>query len=53
MPCQRITVEPGEVMVAMGQLRIAVPPAVRLEGAGGLWLEAMPETLKEHFEEVR
>lgn len=51
-PGQAITVEPGTELVKNGMLFLADPPAVRLEGPDGLWMEIGPETLAEHFEEV-
>lgn len=52
LPGQAITVEPGAELVKNGMLFLAEPPAVRLEGPDGLWMEISPETLAEHFEEV-
>lgn len=53
-PCQRITVETGaEFGISQKPLMIAAAPAIRIEGANGLWVELLPETLAEHFEEIR
>ena len=53
-PCKQITIAPGAVFcVSDKPLMIAAPPAVRLEAKDGLWVELMPDTLAEHFEEVQ
>ena len=52
MPGQAITIEAGMMFKKRGQLMLAVPPAVRLEGADGLWLELSAKTVEAHFEEV-
>lgn len=52
MPGQAISVAPGTEFTKNGMLFLADPPAVRLEGADGLWMEIGPETLEAHFEEV-
>lgn len=49
---QAIEIKPGTELVAGGPLFLAAPPAVRLEGPNGLWLELHPDTLRKHFEEV-
>lgn len=49
---QVIEIKPGTELVAGGELCIAVPPAVRLSGPNGLWLELYPDTLRKHFQEV-
>ena len=53
MPGKVLTVKPGTVMFRRGELRIAAPTGIRLEGEGGLWVEMTPVTLVEHFEPVR
>lgn len=52
MPDQAFVVEPGAEFTKNGMLFVASPPAVRLEGADGLWMEIHPDALVEHFEEV-
>lgn len=52
MPGQHIRIEPEMRLIKMGTLSLADPPAVRLEGPDGLWIEIYPDTLAEHFEEV-
>lgn len=52
MPGRAIVVEPGTELCKNGMLFLADPPAVRLEGVDGLWMEIAPNTLEEHFEEV-
>ena len=52
-PCQLIEIAPGTVLQESSKpLQIAAAPCIRLEN-GEIWLEVMPDTLQEHFEEVR
>ena len=49
---QAIEIHHGTELVAGGPLFLAVPPAVRLSGPDGLWIEINPDTLRRHFQEV-
>lgn len=52
-PCQRMEIKPGTVLQESRKpLQIGAAPCIRLENKE-IWLEIMPETLAEHFEEVR
>ena len=52
MSGKAIEIKPGTELVAGGTLFLAAPPAVRLEGPNGLWIEIHPDTLRRHFQEV-
>ena len=52
-PCKQIEIKQGVVFhESRRPLQIASAPAVRLENKD-FWLELMPDTLAEHFEEMR
>lgn len=52
-PCKRMEIKPGTVLQESREpLQIAAEPCIRLKNKE-IWLEITPETLAEHFEEVR
>lgn len=52
-PCQKMEIKPGTLFQESGKsLQIATAPALRLENKE-MWLEVMPQTLEEHFEEAK
>lgn len=51
-PCQRMEIKPGTVLrESRKPLQIGAAPCIRLENKE-IWLELIPDTLAEHFEEV-